>query len=63
MKSNWINYIFIIFIIFILGFAIYIIKADEKEQNQEKQADTVKEKNTELKLGIARNRYNKPNIK
>lgn len=62
MKSNWIKYVFIIFIIIILIFAIFKIKQEENEKKQELEyANSQEEKNTELKLGIARTRYNKSN--
>lgn len=55
MKSNWIKYIFSIFIILILLFAIYKIRQDEEKQKQEQEHTSSQvEKNTELKLGIAR---------
>ena len=55
MKSNWIKYIFIIFIVFILLFSIFKIRKDEEEKQQElAHASSQEEKNTELKLGIAR---------
>ena len=55
MKSNWIKYIFVIFIIGILLFAIFKIRQDEEEKKQEQEYISNKEeKNTELKLGIAR---------
>ena len=62
MKSNWIKYIFAIFIIGILLFAIFKIRQDEEEKKQEQEYISNKEeKNTELKLGIARIWYNKSN--
>ena len=62
MKSNWIKYIFIIFIIGILIFAIFKIKKDEEVKQQELEYETSQqEKNTEITLGIARIRHNKPN--
>ena len=55
MKSNWIKYIFAIFIIGILLFAIFKIRQDEEEKKQEQEyISNQEEKNTELKLGIAR---------
>ncbi len=55
MKSNWIKYIFAIFIIGILLFAIFKIRQDEEEKKQEQEyTSNQEEKNTELKLGIAR---------
>ena len=55
MRSNWIKYIFVIFIIGILLFAIFKIRQDEEEKKQEEEyTSNQEEKNTELKLGIAR---------
>ena len=63
MKSNWIKYIFIIFIIGILVFAIFKIRQEEEEKKQELEfTNTQEEKDTELKLGIARIRYYESNF-
>lgn len=55
MKSNWIKYIFIIFSILILVFAIFKIKKEEANQEQEQQitSNSEDEKIKEIKLGIA----------
>lgn len=54
MKSNWIKYIFIIFIVGILLFAIFKIRQDEEEKQQElEHTASQEEKVTELTLGIA----------
>lgn len=54
MKSNWIKYVFIIFIVGILLFAIFKIRKDEEEKQQElEHASSQEEKITELTLGIA----------
>ena len=54
MKSNWIKYVFIIFIIGILLFAIFKIRQDEEEKQQElEHTASHEEKVTELTLGIA----------
>lgn len=64
MKSNWIKYIFIVFIIGILVFAIFKIRQDEEERQQELEHVTSdQEKITEITLGIARFRYYQPNFK
>ena len=55
MKSNWIKYVFVVFIVFILLFAIFKIRQDEEEKKYELESTSKQEeKNTELKLGIAR---------
>lgn len=54
MKSNWIKYVFVIFIVGILLFAIFKIRQDEEEKQQElEHTSTQEEKVTELTLGIA----------
>ncbi len=54
MKSNWIKYVFIIFIVGILLFAIFKIRQEEEEKQQElEHTATQEEKVTELTLGIA----------
>ena len=54
MKSNWIKYIFTVFVILILLFAIFKIRQDEEEKKYELETiSSQKEKNTELKFGIA----------
>lgn len=54
MKSNWIKYVFIIFIVGILLFAIFKIRQDEEEKQQElEHTGSQEEKITELTLGIA----------
>lgn len=64
MKSNWIKYVFGIFIVIILVFAIFKIRQDEEEKKQELEyVNSQEEKNTELKLGIARFRYYESNLK
>ena len=55
MKSNWIKYVFIVFVVLILLFAIFKIRQDEEEKKFEAETTSKQEeKNTELKLGIAR---------
>lgn len=62
MKSNWIKYVFIIFIIVILLFAIFKIRGDQKQNEIEENASLIEEEQVkEIKLGIARIRYNKSN--
>lgn len=64
MKSNWIKYVFILFIVIILIFAVFKIKQEEEEKQQELEyTNHHQQKNTELKLGIARIRYNKSYFK
>ena len=59
MKSNWIKYIFIIFIIGILIFAVLKIRQDQEESKLEDEvASTQEEQIKEIKVGIARFRYN-----
>lgn len=54
MKSNGIKYVFIIFIIAMLLFAIFKIRQDEEEKQQElEHTSNQQEKVTELTLGIA----------
>lgn len=54
MKSNWIKYVFIIFIVGLLLFAIFKIRQDEEEKQQElEHTTTQEEKITELTMGIA----------
>ncbi len=54
MKSNWIKYVFIIFIVGILLFAIFKMRKDEEEKQQELEHTTSQEeKDTHLTLGIA----------
>lgn len=54
MKSNWIKYVFIIFIVGMLLFAIFKIRQDEEEKQQELEHTTnQQERVTELTLGIA----------
>ena len=55
MKTNWIKYIFIIFIIILLGLAIFKIKKDEsnKEQESKQSSSNQEEVIKEIKLGIA----------
>lgn len=56
MKSNFFKYFFIIFVIVIIIFAIYKMKNDETDSNENIKQQTLsveEEKNTELKLGIA----------
>ncbi len=54
MKSNWIKYVFIIFIVGMLLFAIFKIRQDEEEKQQElEHTSSQEEKITELTLGIA----------
>ena len=62
MKSNWIKYIFIIFIIAILIFAVFKIRQDqESSQLEEETSSNEQEQIKEIKVGISRFRYNKPN--
>ena len=63
MKSNWIKYIFIIFIIGILIFAIFKIRQEEERKQELEFVNEQEEKNTELKLGIARFRYHESHFK
>ena len=54
MKSNWIKYVFIIFIVGILLFAIFKMRKDEEEKQQElEHTSSQEEKDTHLTLGIA----------
>ena len=53
MKSNIFKYFFIIFVIAIMIFAVYKIKSDEKEINQEENQNIEEVKTTEITLGIA----------
>lgn len=55
MKSNFFKYIFILFVIGIVIFAIFKIRSDEEERQQEQGQITNKttEKITEIRLGIA----------
>ena len=62
MKSNWIKYIFIIFIIAILLFAIFKIREDqENSQLEDEVSQSEEEQVKEIRVGIARFRYNKSN--
>ncbi len=54
MKSNFFKYAFVIFVIGIMIFAIYKIKAEEKnEEKGQVQTNIEQKKVTEIKLGIA----------
>ena len=54
MKSNFFKYVFVIFVIGIMIFAIYKIKTEEKNNNnQQAQVNIEQKKSTEIKLGVA----------
>ena len=53
MKSNFFKYLFIIFVIGIMIFAIFKIKSDEKETENNQVQSEEQQKNTEIIVGVA----------